>query len=446
MRQTVRTSTILEQLRKAVAVGCALLLTPATPLLLAQDQAPPPPEQQEQLAQQAPQASAPLMAPQQLDGLVAPIALYPDSLLSQVLVAATYPLEIVEANQWLQQNRNLQGQALIQAAQQQNWDPSIQALVAFPDVVGRLAQDVRWVTDLGNAFLAQQADVMASIQRLRAQAQASGKLTSNQQEVVKTEDQDGRQAIEIDPANPQVVYVPTYNPAYFWGDVYPYPPLFYPGIGVGWGFGFGVSLGLYFGGCCGWGGWGWGPNWFGHSVFVNGGFFHRYRFNDFHGGGFGRAAWVHDPGHRLGVAYPNRAVAAQFRGNANGFNRGVAGNNFNRGANLAPAANRGGFNNAANRGGFNNAPAINRSYAPSGASERVGNREVPQANYGSHSAFGPVQNGNATRVQSDHGYSSMHSSGGGRVAPEAHVSGGGGGGSHGGGGGGSHGGGGGGRR
>ncbi len=413
------------------------MLTPASAYLMAQDQAPPPPEQEQQAPQQAP---GPMLAPQQLDGLVAPIALYPDALLSQVLVAATYPLEIVEANQWLQQNRNLQGQALVQAAQQQNWDPSIQALVAFPDVVGRLAQDVRWVTDLGNAFLAQQADVMSAVQRLREQARASGKLQSNQQETVTAQQQDGQQAIEIEPANPQVVYVPDYNPAYFWGDVYPYPALYYPGIGVGWGFGFGVSLGLYFGGCCGWGGWGWGPNWFGHSVFVNGGFFHRYQFNDFHGAGFGRVAWAHNPEHRLGVAYPNRALATQYRGGAGNFNRGFAGNNVNRG--FAGNANRGGnFAPAAQRGFTGN--QVNRGYTPQrveGPSERIGSREVPQANYGNHSAFGPVQNGNATRVQSDHGYSSMHSNGGGgggfHGAPAAHEGGGGGGGSHGGGGGG----------
>jgi hypothetical protein len=108
------------------------------------------------------------MSPDQLDNLVAPVALYPDALLSEVLVAATYPLEIVEAAQWLQQNRNLQGSQLVEAARQQNWDASIQALVVFPDVLNRLNSNIRWTTDLGNAFLAQQADVMNAVQGMRA--------------------------------------------------------------------------------------------------------------------------------------------------------------------------------------------------------------------------------------------------------------------------------------
>lgn len=159
---------------RALSVVCAMILAvlPAGAPLFAQDP-----------AQQPPPA---LLPPQQLDTLVAPIALYPDSLLSQVLVAATYPLEVVEAGQWLQQNRNLRGSALVNAAQQQNWDPSIQALVVFPDALNLMTSNVRWTTDLGNAFLAQQADVMNAVQRMRAQAQAAGRLNSNGQETVTT--------------------------------------------------------------------------------------------------------------------------------------------------------------------------------------------------------------------------------------------------------------------
>ena len=136
----------------------------------------------------APPQGAPLLAPEQLDNLVAPIALYPDPLLGQVLAASTYPLEIVEAQQWLQQNRNLQGAQLVDAARLQNWDPSVQALVAFPDALNLLGSDVRWTTSLGNAFLAQQADVMSAIQSMRARAQANGKLTTTPQQVVTTAD------------------------------------------------------------------------------------------------------------------------------------------------------------------------------------------------------------------------------------------------------------------
>jgi hypothetical protein len=136
-------------------------------------------------------ANAPILSPNQLDNLVAPIALYPDPVLSQVLVASTYPLEVVEAEQWLQQNRTLTGAQLMDAARQQNWDPSVQALVALPDVLARLNQDVRWTNDLGNAFLAQQADVMSAVQRMRSRAQANGKLGSTSQETVSTVTQNG---------------------------------------------------------------------------------------------------------------------------------------------------------------------------------------------------------------------------------------------------------------
>lgn len=374
---------------------------------------------------QAPPPEQPLN-PQQLQDLVAPIALYPDDLLSEILAASTYPIEVVEAQQWLQQHRNWKGQKLMDEAKKQNWDPSIQALVAFPEVLGRLNQDIRWTTDLGNAFLAQQADVMNAVQQLRMKAQANGKLRSTPQENVTTQTQNGQTAIDIAPPDPGEVYVPNYNPAYVWGPpAYGYyPPLLYPGLDVGFGFYPGIDLGLYFGG--GWGlyggfGWGWGPNWFGGGIYTNGNFFHRYGFNDYHPG-FG-GAWSHDPGHRLGVPYGNRAVANRFGG---GFGaRGTAGfrggGGFQGGGGVRGAA-RGG---EAARGG-----AAGRSFAPA---ERGGG----------HSAFGGIQNGGAARMQSDHGFSSMGRSGG-FGGGGFH---GGGGGFHGGGGGGGfHGGGGGGRR
>src|SRR5579859_6130591 len=231
--------------RKALSSICILFLLPASALLLAQEPAPP---------DQGP-PPAQMLPPEQLDNLVAPVALYPDSLLSQVLVAATYPLEIVEAAQWLQQNSNLRGAQLVEAARQQNWDASIQALVVFPDVLTRLNSDSRWTTDLGNAFLAQQADVMDAVQRLRAQASQGGRLKSNSQETVTTQTQGGQAAIEIQPADPQVVNVPVYNPAYIWGPpAYGYyPPLYYPEVGFGFGFDAGIYLGGFFGGL-GWGG------------------------------------------------------------------------------------------------------------------------------------------------------------------------------------------------
>lgn len=424
-------------IKVAGAIAGLAALSLAATLAFGQEQGPPP--------EQAP-PPAPSFTPEQLDSLVAPVALYPDSLLSQVLVACTYPLEVVEAYQWLQQNRNLTGQALMQAAQQQNWDPSIQALVAFPDLLGRLSQDVNWITQLGNAFLAQQADVMDAVQRMRRRAEAAGRLHSGPQVNVETENSpEGQPIIQILPADPGVVYVPVYNPAYVWGDVpYPYPPIYYPGMGVGIGWGFGIHLGLFFGPCCGWGGWGWGPNWFDHDVIVNNYFFHRYGFEDFHGGPMmGQGVWQHDPIHRWGVPYPNQALAQRFRGagpggfRAGGFERpggpgfrgvgpvvrGGQPGGFGR-VNPGGGAFRGpggGFRNPAidprrgtfggrqggifggRPGGFNRAqPRFN------GPTERFGGRQIPVRPFENHhSIFGGGRNGGFARIQSDHGFASM---------------------------------------
>ncbi len=334
-------------LRQALSVFCAALLilySGGAPLAAQQ----PPP-------QAAPPPLQPL-SPDQLDNLVAPIALYPDGLLSQVLVASTYPLELVEAGQWLQQNPNLQGAQLVEAARQQNWDPSIQALVVFPDVIDRLTSNIRWTTDLGNAFLAQQADVMNAVQRLRAEARANGRLASNTEETVATDTEGGQTAIDIQPTNPNVVYVPDYNPEYVWGppDYGYYPDLYYPDA-FGFSFWPGIYIGGFFGGL-GWGGWGWGPNWFNCSIFENGYFFNHYGFRGFGGRGFGgrgfegrgfdgRATWAHNPEHRMGVAYPNQSVANRFGGNFGGRGRlggATSMNRLNQGANSS-FGNRGSF-------------------------------------------------------------------------------------------------------
>ena len=440
--------------RQALSVVCAALLLASVPLLVAQP-APPSP------------TPAQALMPDQLDNLIAPIALYPDALLSQVLVAATYPLEVVEAAQWLQQNPNLRGQQLVDAARQQNWDASIQALVVFPDVVNLLNSNVRWTTDLGNAFLAQQADVMNSVQRMRVRAMAAGKLNSNSQETVATQRQGDQSAVEIQPTNPQMVYVPQYDPAYVWGPpVYGYyPPLFYSGIGFGFGFGPGIYIGGFFGGL-GWGGWGWGPNWFGGGIFLNGFFFNHYGFHGFYGGGVrGMAAWAHNPAHRLGVPYSNRAVASRFGGSyaagrtvasarvsgSSSFSRTSPGSSsVNRGSVRARpsgnsiASSRSSGSQYSHFGGSTSQPSSRSSQAYGnsggyhssygGASSSAGHSAPsyrPSQSYGSSGGSHP-SNSSASRSASSggsHSSSSSHSSGGG-------------GGSHGGGGGGSHGGGG----
>jgi hypothetical protein len=338
--------------------------------------------------QQPPELPPPgqALAPDQLDDLVAPVALYPDPLVSQILVASTYPLELVQALQWLQRNPGIAGAALTQAAEQQNWDPSIQALLIFPDLVKRLNQDITWTTNLGNAFLNQQADVMDAVQRMRSKAQQAGKLSSTPQQTVTTTSDNGQPEIVIQPANPQMIYLPNYDPAYFWGPplYYPYANWFYPPYGGGayWGFGMGIPMGMYFGGGWGgWGGWGWGFGWGGHNLMINNNFIHRYNFNSRGIGSLtGTSAWSHDASHRQGVPYSNSAVSNRYGGNVR--------QNLQSHGSASQAQPRG---------------AASQSRA-----ERMGNRQVsPSAPNQNRSAFGGVREGSAARTQSDHGYSSL---------------------------------------
>src|SRR4029077_16314461 len=214
----------------------------------------------------APQDQAAKIPPDQLDSLVAPIALYPDPMLAQTLAASTYPLELIQLQQWLTKNPGLKDQALANAVMKQPWDPSIQALAAMPEVVKSLADDIQWTTDLGNAFLAQQSDVMDAVQRMRKKAQDTGNLKSTEQQKVETKVIESKSVIVVEQADPQVVYVPSYDPVVVYGPpVYPYPPIYYPpagyyAAGVAISFGIGLALGAAWGG-----GWGWGAGWGGNN-------------------------------------------------------------------------------------------------------------------------------------------------------------------------------------
>src|SRR5262249_21834673 len=158
------------------------------------------------------------LPPGELDSLVAPIALYSDQLLAQTLAASTYPLEVIQLQQWMANNPNLKDKALADAVSKQPWDPSVQGLVMYPDVVQRMAGNIQWTTDLGNAFLAQQSDVMDAVQRMRVKAQGTGNLKTSSQQVVETKTvSSGKQVIEIQQANPDVVYVPSYDPTVVYG-------------------------------------------------------------------------------------------------------------------------------------------------------------------------------------------------------------------------------------
>lgn len=292
-----------------------------------------PPQQYPQpYNQQPPQQT--VLSPQQLDNLVAPVALYPDPLLGQVLAASTYPMEIQQAAEWVRQRQGMGGQQLLDAARQMNWDPSVQALVAFPDVLALLTRDIQWTTDLGNAFLAQQSDVMNSIQQMRSMAQQNGQLHNTPQQVVTQQPGNGYgpPPIQIQPADPQAMYVPYYNPAAVWGPpAYGvYPPLGYPS-GLGILFGAATVIGSLFSGFLTWGGWGWGLNWMAHGLFLNGLFLGHFGFGGgaYRGAAFARGysapmAWSHNPAHRLGVPYSSASVAGRFGGSFNGY-RGGAG-------------------------------------------------------------------------------------------------------------------------
>ena len=297
----------------SLAILCVELLL-VQPCMPAQQ---PPPNQQ--IPAGAPQQA---LTPDQLDSLVSPIALYPDPILSQVLVASTYPLEIVEAARWLSQNSNLQGKALVDAAAKQSWDASVQALVVLPDLLKRLNQDISWTSDLGNVFLAQQQEVMQAVQRMRQRAQSNGALQSTGEQQVTTTAQGGNTYIEIQPASPQVVYIPEYNPVAVWGPpAYPYPPIYYPPstgaiiAASAISFGVGVAVGAIWSG--GWGGWGWGCGWGRNNVVINNNFISSNRFNRVNVANGNN--WVHNPVHRGGVPYNNRNVANRFNGAQGNF-------------------------------------------------------------------------------------------------------------------------------
>src|SRR5262252_1028191 len=211
-------SGVLKLARSCTALLSAVLLVPGEPLASAQSK----PASSSTTQQQATKIPA-----DQLDSLVAPIALYPDPMLAQVLAASTYPLEIIQLQQWLGQHKDLKDKALVDAVKKQDWDPSVQAMATLPDVVNRLANDVKWTTDLGNAFLAQQSDVMDAVQRMRKKAKDQGNLKSSDQQKVETKVVENKQVIVVEQSNPQVVYVPTYNPTVVYGPpVYPYPPIY----------------------------------------------------------------------------------------------------------------------------------------------------------------------------------------------------------------------------
>jgi Protein of unknown function (DUF3300) len=398
-----------------------------------------------------------LIPSDQLDSLVAPIALYPDPLLSQVLVASTYPLELIQLQQWIQRNGGLKGDDLTNAVQKQDWDPSIQAMAVFPDLVKRLADDVKWTTDLGNAFLAQQDDVMDAVQRMRKKAMDAGNLKSSDQQKVETQTVETKTVIVIQPASTQVVYVPVYSPVLVYGPpVYPYPPIYYPPpsyyrAGVFIAFGAGVAYGSYYRG-----GWGYGPRW-GYSrttinINVNNNYISHYNRTNINNGNRnninnrpsqlpagGNNTWRHNPQHRGGTPYPNKGIATQYGGSTRGdsmstrqanarqqqgsstrqqpsaTNRGMASTNRASSSAGARPANTG--STGTNRSGLNNVANPSNSSTNRGSSgNNIGNRQIPTTDASRNkSAFDGISNKANAQASSARGASSMGASRGGGV-------------------------------
>jgi hypothetical protein len=253
-------------------------------------------------------AKAQTFKTEELDQMLAPIALYPDDLLSNVLMASTYPLEVVQAARWRAEpaNTKLQGDALAKALEAQSWDPSVKSLVQFPDVLQTMSEKLEWTQKLGDAFLAQQDDVMDRIQFLRKKAEAAGNLkTNSQQKVAKQDDY-----IVIEPASPDVVYVPVYQPTVVYGDWwYPsYPPYYWywgrPASafvsGFFWGTGFAVANSL----------WGWGHcDWRHRNIDINVNRYNRINVNQTQ---ITSNTWKHDAAHRGSVPYRDKASREKF--------------------------------------------------------------------------------------------------------------------------------------
>jgi hypothetical protein len=246
---------------------------------------------------------------EELDQMLAPIALYPDSLIAQILMASTYPLEVVQAERWMQQNKTLTGDALDDALKEKSWDPSIKSLCHFPDVLFAMSDKLDQTSKLGDAFLGQKDDVMATIQDLRRKAETQGNLkTTKEQKVIHEED-----AIRIEPADQRVVYVPVYDPLYVYGPWwYPaYPPYYWyypPGVIITGGF---ISFGPRFFIGIDWFAWSW-FDWHRHYIYIDvhkARRFHRFpdrQYSD------QRFFWRHDPVHRRGVAYRDRRTSERF--------------------------------------------------------------------------------------------------------------------------------------
>jgi hypothetical protein len=358
-----------------------------------------------------------------LDRLLAPIALYPDALIAQILMASTYPLEVVLAARWAKDNPGVTGQALEDAMQKQEWDPAVKALTAVPQVLKQMNDNLGWMQKLGDAFLADQSRVLGTVQSLRAKAQTAGTLKSTPEQTVRTETQESKTVIVIEPAQPGKIYVPTYDPYYAYGPWwYSYPPYYMYPYGYYYAPGVAFATGVLVGAAI-WGGIGWGGN----NVYID-----HHNFNNFNRTNIGgdRGNWGHNVDHRKGVAYGDNGVAnrynrggdakaiqsrEQFRARADqgraqlgSMDRGQLQNQIgNRGqggrAGGGDLGNRAGGGNYGGRGGGS---ASTRPSASTGGTRDFASR--------SSSGFSGAGLGSSSRAASSRGSASRGSMGGSR--------------------------------
>lgn len=382
------------------------------------------------------QGDPPAFKAEEIEALVAPIALYPDSLLSQVLMASTYPLEVVQAARWVKANPNVKGEAAVKAVENETWDVSVKSLVAFPQALEPMNEKLDWTQKLGDAFLADQKAVLDAVQRLRKKAEQSGNLKTTEQQKVITEPAGQQTVIKIEPADPQVIYVPSYNPTVVYGVwgyptyppyYWPPPAYYYPGGYVGAGFAWGVGLiaaGAIFG----------DVNWGGGDVNINvnkaANIDRNFDRTKVSGG-----RWQHDASHRKGVSYRDSASREKYGKSVPGADgrrdfRGHEGGAGDRPgtADRAGPGDRGGAGDRA--GAADRAGPADRGGAGdrAAAADRAGSADRGGAGGGRDNAFQGVGGGSSAQRDFDRGRASSQSMAASRGGAGAGRAGGGGGG------------------
>jgi hypothetical protein len=432
-------ATSLEISKRAIALGLVGLMIPIgiAQVSFAQEAPPPPPDQQDQGPPPDENAAPPqqwqALSPDQLNQLVAPIALYPDSLVAQILGAATYPTQVVEADRFVQSQAGAPPDQIAQQANNMNWDPSVKALCAFPSVLANMDKNLEWTTNLGNAYYNQPQDIMNAVQTLRQQAYSAGHLQSSPQLAVTYAPND----IVIAPANPAVVYVPYYDPWAYWG-FRPYyawyapPPPIGWRVGFGFGFGVGVAVGVWGGWGWGWGHWGfaWGPHpyvAFNHVTYVsrsvtvvNHGYYgHFDRAPDARAYNYHAAVSVRNVSYtHVTEVNNNRTVINNHTNVNNNFNRT---NNYNRTTvnnnNNFNRTNNNTFNNNRNATNNYNRPANNNNFNRPNTPGNSTNRPTQNYNRPNNNYNRPAQNNN--RPQNNNNFHPQNQS---RPAPQHNES------------------------